>query len=144
MKIIDNYNNMNIKHTLSILTFFLVFAFSAKAQESKSDTAAFVQIIQNPKIEILNNYYKEVRSTDTMMNGYKIQIYFGSREKAYEKTVSFNEIFPDTEATVIYESPNFKTLVGRYPTKLDADGDLKKIQGEFPGAFIVRSKIKRE
>ena len=140
---------MTLRHTLSVLTLFLVSTFAANAQDStfhssKKDTTAFIQIIQDPKIELINNYYKKISSTDTMINGYRIQIYFGSRDKAYDKIQSFHEIFPDTEAKVIYESPNFKTIVGRYPTKLDADGELKRIQEEFPDAFMVRSKLKRE
>ncbi|MCK5907601.1 MAG: SPOR domain-containing protein [Flavobacteriales bacterium] len=142
-------HDMTLRNILYTLTIFLASSFTINAQDStfhssKKDTTAFVQIIQDPNIEVINNYYKEMSSTDTMINGYRIQIYFGSRNKAYSEIESFHEVFPDTKAKVIYESPNFKTVVGRYPTKLDADRELKKIQEEFPGAFMVRNKMKRE
>ena len=127
----------------------LISSTAIQAQDSTfhtsdKDTTAFVQIIQDPKIEIINNYYKKMSSTDTMIEGYKIQIYFGSRNEASTTKEEFLEIFPETKAKIIYEEPNFKTVVGGYYTKLDADRELKKFQEEFSGAFIIRNKLKRE
>ncbi len=140
---------MKSRNILYTLMFLLVSSFAVNAQDStfhssENDTTAFVQIIQDPQIEIINNYYKEVSSVDTLVNGYRIQIYFGSRTKAYNLKEEFEESFPDIKAKIIYEEPNFKTVVGGYSTKLDADRELRKFQEEFSGAFIIRNEIKRE
>jgi len=140
---------MTLRNTLYTLMLVIASSFSVNAQDatfytSKEDTTSFVQIIQDPKIEIINDYYKKMSSTNTTIDGYRIQVYFGSRDVAYRRIDSFHDFFPDTEAKVIYESPNFKTIVGRYPTKLDADRELKRIQEKFPDAFIIRTKLKRE
>ena len=140
---------MTFSKKIFISVILLISSSAIKAQDStfhtsEKDTTSFVQIIQNPKIEIINNYYKNMSSTDTMIQGYRIQIYFGTRNKAYEIKDEFLETFPETKAKIIYEEPNFKTVVGRYSTKLEADRELKKFQEEFSGAFIIRNELKRE
>ena len=140
---------MKLINTIYILIIFLVSNFAANAQDStfhssRKDTTAFVQIIQDPQIEVINNYYKEASSVDTLVDGYRIQIYFGSRIKANKRRTEFEEIFTNTKANIIYEEPNFKTVVGGYSTKLDADRELRKFRVEFSDAFIIRNKIKRE
>ena len=140
---------MTFSKKIFISVVLLISSTAIKAQDStfytsEKDTTAFIQIIQDPKIEIINNYYKNMSSTDTMIDGYRIQIYFGSRNEAYKIKDDFLEIFPETKAKIIYEEPNFKTVVGGYSTKLNADRELKKFQEEFSGAFIIRNKLKRE
>ena len=140
---------MKSRNTLFSFMFLLVSNFTVNAQDStfhssKKDTTAFVQIIQDPRIEVINDYYKEVSSSDTLINGYRIQIYFGSRNEAYTRKEEFEAKFLDVKAKIIYEEPNFKTVVGGYSTKLDADRELRNFQEEFSDAFIIRNKIKRE
>lgn len=140
---------MRLKQIIIIAFLFLFVSTNVKGQDStfyssKKDTTTFVQIIQDPRIDIVNNYFKEVNSADTLIDGYRIQIYFGSREKAYRKRDEFKELFEGIYSKIIYEEPNFKTVVGKYHTKLDADRELRNIQVEFSDAFIIRNKIIRE
>ena len=41
-----------------------------------------------------------------------------------------------------YQQPNFVINVGDFKTKLEAFELLKRIQAEFPYAFIVKSKVR--
>ena len=149
MNINDQTHDMTLRNTLYTLTIFLASTFTINAQDStfhssKKDTTAFVQIIQDPNIEVINSYYKNKNSTDITINGYRIQIYFGTREMANKVKEEFLEAYPETSAKIIYEEPNFKTVVGGYHTKLDADRELKNFQEKFPGAFMIRNELKRE
>jgi hypothetical protein len=140
---------MRLNQIIYITALFFIFSSASKAQNStyqnsKQDSMAFVQVIQDPKIEVINNYFKEISSADTMIIGYRIQIYFGNRNQAYDKRNEFREEFPDMGVNIIYEEPNFKTVVGEFQTKLDADRELLKIQEKFTDAFIIRNEIRRE
>ena len=53
----------------------------------------------------------------------------------------FIEIFNDTIADVIYETPNYKVWVGNYYTPLEADKRLIEIRKKFRSAFIFRPEI---
>ena len=71
----------------------------------------------------------------------RIQIYSGDRENAEQIIQEFNEIFNDTTADVIYETPNYKVWVGNYYTQLEADKRLVEIRKKFRSAFIFRPEF---
>ncbi len=72
---------------------------------------------------------------------YKIQIYSGNnRSSAYGAESSFKSAFAGIKTTVVYEQPNFKTWVGNFRTKIEADRALKKIKSKFDNALIFKPK----
>jgi hypothetical protein len=76
-------------------------------------------------------------------DGYRIKIHFGiDRDAAENVRTKFSTAFPEYTTYKEYQQPNFVVLVGDYKTKLEAFESLKKIQVEFPNAFIVKGKIK--
>ena len=85
---------------------------------------------QNGKIE-LNSKIQNLR----------IQIYSGDRDNAEQMIKEFIEIFNDTTADIIYETPNYKVWVGNYYTQLEADKRLLEIRKKFRSAFIFRPEI---
>ena len=76
-------------------------------------------------------------------DGYRIKIHFGvDRDQAKTVRNKFSSKFNDIAIDEEYQQPNWVVLVGDYKTKLEAFQSLKKIQAEFPNAFIVKGKIK--
>ena len=76
-------------------------------------------------------------------DGYRIKIHFGiDRDAAEAIRIKFSTRFTEYSTYKDYQQPNFVVLVGDYKTKLEAFESLKKIQSEFPNAFIVKGKIK--
>ncbi len=82
------------------------------------------------------------RLTNGEKMGYRIKIHFGDREAAEEVQSKFSARFPEYETYKEYQQPYFVVLVGDFRTKLEAFQSMKKIQPEFPNAFIVKGKIK--
>jgi hypothetical protein len=83
------------------------------------------------------------RLSEGVQDGYRIKIHFGiDSEQARNMRTKFNTEFPDYPTYQEYQQPNFVVLVGDFKTKLEAFATLKKIQGGFPNAFIVKGKIK--
>ena len=77
------------------------------------------------------------------MDGYRIKIHFGvDRDAAKTIHSKFSARFNEYDVHEEYQQPNFVILVGDFRTKLEAFQALKKIQPEFPNAFIVKEKIK--
>ncbi len=82
------------------------------------------------------------RLTNGKQDGYRIKIHFGiDRDVAESVRTKFTERFAEYSADKEYQQPNFVVLVGDFKTKLQAFESLKKIQTEFPTAFIVKGKI---
>ncbi len=83
------------------------------------------------------------RKTDGEYDGYRIKIYFGiDKLAAREVKQKFSAKYADIPAYEDYKQPNFVIVVGNFKTRLDAHEAMKKIQPEFPNAFLIKSKIK--
>lgn len=106
------------------------------AQGNDPATEANLKKLQEKKAE----YHK---NTDGEYDGYRIKIHFGpDRTKAMEIKSRFLSKYSDYSAYDEYQVPNFVIVVGDFKTKPDAYGFLKKVQVDFPNAFIIKDRIK--
>ncbi len=119
--------------TLVVLGFFMSTTLSFSQEGT-------VTINQDKKITELLNLKKEMNKNEEDPNRYKIQIYNGDRSGAYAAEKDFNQSFSDWGLKVVYEPPNFKTWVGTFRTRLEADRALKRIKKKFSSAFIFKPK----
>ena len=122
---------------LVVLCFFVVPAFSQENPNSSAiQTSIKVKALQEKKAE----YH---RHTNGECDGYRVKIHFSAdRSKAKEVKARFSNIFNDVPTYEDYQQPNFVINVGDFKTKLEAYELLKKIQADFPYAFIVKSKVR--
>ena len=97
-----------------------------------------IKINQNNKLDSIIKLKKELNSK---IQNLRIQIYSGDRENAEQIIEEFIEIYNDTTADVIYETPNYKVWVGNYYTQLEADKRLIEIRKKFRSAFIFRPEL---
>ena len=63
----------------------------------------------------------------------------GARAEWDAIATSFQNRFPGVSVSKTFEAPFFKVTVGNYQSKADANAALKRIQPEYPSAFIVRN-----
>lgn len=119
-----------------ILFLSLMFCNSITAQDNQTQTQLRVRELIEKKAEFH-------RMNEGEQDGYRIKIHFGvDRDQAKLIRTKFSTKFSEYETYEEYQQPNFVILVGDYRTKLEAFQSLKKIQLEFPNAFIVKNKIK--
>ena len=97
-----------------------------------------IEINQSNKLDSIIKLKKELNSK---IQNLRIQIYSGDRDNAEQIIKEFIEIFNDTTADVIYETPNYKVWVGNYYTQLEADKRLIEIRKKFRSAFIFRPEL---
>ena len=97
-----------------------------------------IKINQNNKLDSIIKLKKELNSK---IQNLRIQIYSGARENAEQIIEEFIEIYNDTTADVIYETPNYKVWVGNFYTQLEADKRLIEIRKKFRSAFIFRPEL---
>ena len=127
---------------ISILLFFLFLSTGWYAQENTNTTTLQTQTQLKVK-ELIEKKAEYHRLTGGEQEGYRIKIHFGiDRDGAEAIRIKFATRFPEYRADKAYQQPNFVVLVGDYKTKLEAFESLKKIQTEFPNAFIVKGRIK--
>jgi hypothetical protein len=124
-----------VKNTFYLLLLFTCFAGALNAQTA-ADTEAKLKALMEKKAD----YHKK---TDGEYDGYRIKIYFGiDRVKSREVKSKFLSRFPEHSAYEEYQQPNFIIVVGDFKTKPEAFETFKKVQADFPNAFIIKDKIR--
>ena len=118
-----------------IIIFFMIISMSSTTLFGQNGS---IKINQSNKLDSIIKLKKELNSK---IQNLRIQIYSGDRENAEKIIQEFNQIFNDTTADVIYETPNYKVWVGNYYTQLEADKRLIEIRKKFRSAFIFRPEF---
>ena len=110
---------------------FIVFSSTISAQEkiSKIETSPAVRTLIERKIEInkavfVNQYYA-------------IQLYYGNNTAANRILKEFKVNFPEWEAELSFETPNYKVRVGRFKDLNIASQKLEEIRKVYPSAFLL-------
>ncbi len=128
---------------MKFLFIFCLFGLSfcdAFSQENPNSSA----IQTSMKVKALQEKKAEYhRRTNGECDGYRVKIHFSAdRSKANEVKARFISKYSDVPTHDDYQQPNFVVNVGDFKTKLEAYELLKKIQADFPYAFIVKSKVR--
>ncbi|MCW3078469.1 MAG: Sporulation related domain protein [Bacteroidetes bacterium] len=122
------------------LWFVLSLIIGGQQFLNAQDNQLQTQLKVNQLIEKKAEYH---RLSGGEQDGYRIKIHFGvDRDKMRSVKTKFSSRFNEFATYEDYQQPNWVILVGDYKTKLEAFESLKKIQAEFPNAFIVKGKIK--
>ena len=79
-------------------------------------------------------------------NGYRVRIYLDSSQSARDASLralnTFQRLYPDIPSFRVYESPNFRVLVGNSRSRFEADKFAEAIRHDFPAAAVVRDRFK--
>ena len=118
-----------------IKIFFIIVSFSSTALFGQNGN---VTINQSSEIDSIVKLKKELNSK---IQNLRIQIYNGDRENAELVMKEYLEIFNDTSASIIYETPNYKIWVGNFYNQLEADKRLIGVRKKFRSAFIFRPEL---
>lgn len=126
-----------MKSLLSIL--FIMIAAGASAQNDN------VTFHQDPKINELLGIYKMYNQKNDFLEGYRVQIAFSNdRQEIYNNKAKVYQDFPEEKAYVAYEQPYYKLRIGDYASRLEAYERLNEVIRKYPGAFVVKDKIKEK
>ena len=99
----------------------------------------------DPKINDLLKQEAKQNKKSGPMAGFRLQIYFGSGEKAHAQATKIKTEFlssnPDVKTYLLFKSPDFIVRVGNFRTKSEALKMQKTLLFQYPNAFIVADEI---
>lgn len=114
------------------------------AKDAK-DGSGRIELSQPAQVESLLKLHIANNKLQKGIPGYQIRIFSLSgqtaRQKATDVRASFMRSFPEMDARMEYNNPNFQILVGNFRTYTEAYYEKKKIEKVFPSAFIVSEII---
>ena len=105
-----------------------------------------LQVRQDPRITDLLMRHNQINQKRNGTEGYRLEIFFSSENKAREQAVrvrnEFNLVFPDIASYMLFQTPNFKVRVGDFRNKSEALKTKAHIASKYPNAFIVKDNIR--
>lgn len=123
---------LKIKHFIVTGIFILGAAFTATAQTGE------IRIQQSELIPELIKLKSEMTQNGKLGERYNIQLFNGDNNTASEVIKEFRNNYENWPSSMVYDTPNYKVLVGNFRNRLEADRALLKLKSEFPGAFIPK------
>jgi len=104
-----------------------------------------VDVYQNPLVDSLLKLHKEINQKDSLVSGYRIQIFFESgnysKDLAMQTAEEFIKSFPNTRYYLSFNEPYYRIRVGDFRTIIEAQGFLAKLISKYPSAFEVKDKV---
>lgn len=123
---------LDLKTNLSIVFIILLLGLKTSAQELKTT------VEQDTKFENLLKEKQKINASTSIVDNYKIQIFYGSGEDSKKKLTEFKREFKDIEGTIIYSNPTYKVYVGNYDSRLEAKKALLEITNSYPNALLIK------
>jgi len=97
---------------------------------------------ENEKINNLISQKRAFNKENKNSVVYKIQLYNGYETEAYIIKRNFEAAFPEYKTIIdASKQPDWKTQVGLFKTRLEADRVLNIINKKFSGAIVLEDKI---
>lgn len=75
------------------------------------------------------------------VEGFTIQVYSGKREEALNAKKTLATSLPDLDCDIQFTEPIFRVKVGKYHSRLEAQGDYTAVKRYFPAAIIIPEKL---
>ena len=97
-----------------------------------------ISVKQDPKFEQLLNEKRKINSSLTINDSYKIQIYNGGSENAKKTLNEFRQEFRDIDATIVFNTPNYKVWVGNFKTRIEAEKNLVNIKYKYKNVLLIK------
>ncbi|CAD0002752.1 SPOR domain-containing protein [Flavobacterium salmonis] len=118
------------KILLSISMFGLTYNINAQDQN--------ITLNQDSKFEQLLNDKRKINTTISTNETYKIQIFSGKSEEAKKTLSNFKREFNSIDGTIIFNTPNYKVIVGNFKTRIEAERNLEEIKKKYKSVFLVK------
>lgn len=105
---------------------------------SKSLLAQTNIIDQDPQIEQLLIEKRNINSSITIVDRWKIQIFTGDNENSRKVLSDFKKDVKTIDCTIVFHTPSYKVWVGNFKTRIEAERNLIEIKKKYPNAFLIK------
>ena len=132
------HKNQHIMRVLIIkktIFCFLVLGLSTSYLNAQDSN---IIVYQDLKFEQLLNEKRNINSSITVNDRYKVQIYSGNSENAKKLLGEFKQEFENIDGTIIFNTPNYKVWVGNFRTRIEAERNLIDIKKKYKNVLLIK------
>ncbi|GAA3765311.1 SPOR domain-containing protein [Flavobacterium ginsengiterrae] len=126
MRILSSSKNVFLTLTLFTL------AYSNHAQSQN------LTLNQDPKFEQLLNDKRKFNTSISTNDSYRIQIFSGKSEEAKKTLSDFKREYTNIDGTIIFNTPNYKVIVGNFKSRIEAERNLIDIRKKYKSVFLLK------
>lgn len=126
MRILTSTKNVFL--TLTIFT--LAYNIDAQSQN--------LTVNQDPKFEQLLNEKRKFNTSISTNDSYRIQIFSGKSEEAKKTLTDFKREYTNIDGTIIFNTPNYKVIVGNFKSRIEAEKNLADIRKKYKNVFLLK------
>jgi len=125
---------LNIRNCFFTGIFLVALPLSGLAQTGQ------VNIQQSNMIPDLLETKADMTKKGRLGERYNIQLFNGDNNAASEVLRQARAKYNNWPSDIIYETPNYKVLLGNFRNRLEADRVLLQIKQDYPAAFIPKPR----
>lgn len=118
--------------------------FDGRIEQQDSTQVSVLEglsVERDARLDKMLNWHIEKNKEREGIDGFRVEIFFSSnmdaKEKALETKTDFLSEYPEFPVHIKFVAPNFRVRVGDFRTKNEAWKLYKKIQKDYPTAFVV-------
>jgi hypothetical protein len=121
-----------LKKTFLYSLILIALASKMNAQDQN------ISVNQDPKFEQLLNEKRKINTSLTVNDSYKIQIYSGGSENAKKTLTEFKQDFATIDATIVFNTPNYKVWIGSFKTRIEAERNMANIKNRYKNILLIK------
>lgn len=107
-----------------------------------SDGSRAQTVMEEPSIRELMARFEEYNRANTEVRGWRIQVLSTTDRRMMESTqYKFKRRYPEFELIFEHRDPFYNLKTGAFLSQQDTRPMLRKIQRDFPGAFVMTDKF---
>ena len=116
------------------LSSLLLVVLMPKTQAQDQNTT----VDQDPKFEQLLNEKRKINTSLTVNDSYKIQIFNGGSENAKKTLNDFRLEFKNIDATIVFNTPNYKVWVGNFKSRIEAEKNMAELKDRYKNMLLIK------
>ena len=93
---------------------------------------------QDPKFEQLLTEKRKINTSISTNDTYRIQIFSGKSEEAKKALADFKREYSKIDGTIIFNTPNYKVILGNFKTRIEAERNLADIKNRYKSVFLLK------
>jgi len=128
-----------MKRRSAFYNFYIILVFSLFTQYLFSQEVK-TTVVQDAKFEKLLNEKRKINSSLSTDDRFRIQIFNGDNENAKKTLQSFKKDFKLFDATILFNTPTYKVVVGNYKTRIEAERNLADVRKVYKNALLIRPR----
>lgn len=93
---------------------------------------------QDSRFEKLLSEKRKINSSLNVNDRFIIQIFKGGDEDSKNTLIEFKKANPTFDATIVFNTPEYRVWVGNYKSRIEATRNLEIIKKNYPKAILIK------